>query len=458
MSKYVRSLFIFRRDLRLEDNTGLNAALANSEQVIPCFILDPQQITKNPYRGDNSVEFMANSLHELSTALRELGSELYLAYDCSADAIPKIAQQLNAQAVFVNEDYTPFSRKRDQEIKDKLAALNITFESCEDLLLSSPRAIHKDDGKPYTVYTPFYKRAQKSDVRAVSKLTLGKLVAQPEFTSSLDLLTTHTPKSNPNLFRKGGRAEALRILNNFSKYANYDQERNLPALPGTTGLSAHLKFGTVSAREVYWKTKETYGTEHSLIRELYWRDFFTHIAFHFPHVFGRAFNTKLDALEWDYDQDAFLAWCDGQTGFPLVDAGMRELNATGFMHNRVRMVVASFLTKDLHIDWRWGEKYFAQKLIDYDPAVNNGNWQWASSTGCDAQPYFRIFNPWLQQEKFDRDAIYIKRWIPELETLSAKTIHNLSDTAIKRGSYPKPIVDHAQEKISTLAMFEAVKS
>lgn len=230
--------------------------------------------------------------------------------------------------------------------------------------------------------------------------------------------------------------------------------RNLPSLSGTTGLSAHHKFGTISIRESYWAVRSALGKSHTLVRELYWRDFFTHIGFHYPHVLSGCFHERYDTLKWENDEVKFKAWCQGRTGFPIVDAGMRELNITGFMHNRMRMITASFLVKDLHIDWRWGEKYFAQRLVDYDPLVNNGNWQWAASTGCDAQPYFRIFNPWLQQAKYDPKCLYIKQWVKELAGCTPKRIHRIQDNIPTE--YVSPIVDHAVASQKAKAMFKAV--
>jgi deoxyribodipyrimidine photo-lyase len=249
--------------------------------------------------------------------------------------------------------------------------------------------------------------------------------------------------SNPKLFRKGGRKEALKILNKISKLKNYGEDRDIPAKQGTSGLSAHHKFGTVSVRETFWAAREQFELTHPFISQLYWRDFFHHIAFHFPKVFGHAFQEKFEDVEWDEDEERFAAWCEGRTGFPIVDAAMRELNTTGYMHNRCRMIVASFLVKDLLLDWRKGERYFATQLVDYDPCVNNGSWQWAASTGCDAQPYFRIFNPWRQQIRFDPDAEYIKKWVPELKDVDPKTIHRLNEQRplILQG-YPRPIVNH----------------
>jgi deoxyribodipyrimidine photo-lyase len=238
-----------------------------------------------------------------------------------------------------------------------------------------------------------------------------------------------------------GRSQALAILNNLNHLQDYANIRDFPALNGTSQLSAHLKFGTCSVREVFYAITKHLGSDHPLQRQLYWRDFFTHIAYHFPQVFGHAFNEKFAALKWSDNKDYFDAWCQGKTGFPIIDAGMRQLNETGDMHNRVRMIVAAFLVKDLDINWRWGERYFAQHLRDYDPCVNNGNWQWAASTGCDAQPYFRIFNPWRQQQKFDPDCQYIFRWVPELRNTPVDAIHQWHKLH-KASDYPAPIIDH----------------
>ncbi len=255
---------------------------------------------------------------------------------------------------------------------------------------------------------------------------------------------------------KGGRQEALKILKHLKEYRTYATTRDFPSLDKTTHLSPHLKFNTCSCREIYYAMKENLSAHSPLIRSLYWRDFFTSIAFYFPHVFGKPFHKKYESLSWSYDLKKFHLWCEGKTGFPIVDAGMRELKETGFMHNRVRMIAASFLVKDLHIDWLWGEKYFAKTLIDYDPAINNGNWQWVASTGCDAQPYFRIFNPWLQQKKFDPDCIYIKKWIPELEKLSSKEIHGwyLEKNHTESTDYFEPMLDHSVESKKALFKYK----
>ena len=262
---------------------------------------------------------------------------------------------------------------------------------------------------------------------------------------------------NKRITINGTRAACLKILATLSQFSQYDDERNIPALDATTHLSAYIKFGLCSIREAYEAITQTLGKNHTLIKQLCWHDFFTHIAFNNPRVFGAPFHEKYANLPWNNNLQAFTRWCTGTTGFPLVDAGMRELVATGFMHNRIRMVTASFLVKDLHIDWRQGERFFATHLIDYDPSVNNGNWQWVASTGCDAQPYFRIFNPWLQQKKYDKDCVYIKRWVTELKDIPSKDIHQWYKTHTKyKNSYTQPMVDHEHERKITQKIFHFV--
>ncbi len=460
MEKYSVGLFVFRRDLRIEDNTGLFAALACCQRVYTCFVFDQRQIAEHPYRSINGLQFLLESLRGLEDTLRQRGAALIWRSGTAEDQIPRLMQELNAEALFLNKDYTPFSRQRDKRLSEAVAALGRKFHSYSDLLLQEPSSFAKPDGNPYTVFTPFYKRAQQFAVRPVAEMpSYGSLVGG-ESNCSLEVLMEALPANRASSPRRnGGRKEALRLIEQLPKKVHYKEERDIPAIEGTTTLSAHHKYGTCSIREVYWAVQRLFGVDCTLIRELYWRDFFTHIAWHFPRVFEGAFKIEYNALKWSEDASAFKRWCEGNTGFPIVDAGMRELVQTGYMHNRVRMIVASFLTKDLHISWRWGEQYFAKHLIDYDPAVNNGSWQWAASTGCDAQPYFRIFNPWLQQARFDPDCIYIKRWVPELAALPAKTIHGFSDVHDSRpASYPAPMVEHAFEKDRALEMFEVIKN
>ncbi len=444
MKKYKLSLHIFRRDLRLEDNTALIAALNDSENVIPCFILDKKQLENNKYRSDYLVEFMINCLKDLDTDLIKKGGKLYIFYDNSEQVVENLLSQNNIQAVFFNADYTPFSRKRDENIEMICRKKGVECNIFHDALLNPPGAVIKDDGKPYTISTPFIRKSKLIPVsKPVNNNHKNYYKEKINGEVEKDIFEKILPHKNQNVLLKGGLKEAINLLENAKNLKNYSVDRNIPSKKGTTLLSAHNKFGTVSIRKVYWSLFESLGYNTILINELYWRDFFTHIIYHYPHVIGGSFHKKYDMVQWENDKSKFQAWCDGNTGFPLVDAGMRQLNTTGWMHNRVRMITASFLIKDLHIDWRWGEKYFAQKLIDYDPAVNNGNWQWAASTGCDAQPYFRIFNPWRQQEKFDPDCKYIKKWIPELEKLSSKDIHKLGLDYNKNLRYPKAIVNHA---------------
>jgi deoxyribodipyrimidine photo-lyase len=448
--KYKLGVHIFRRDLRVVDNTALNLALRECEQVLCLFILNPVQIgDSNQYRSLNAMEFLFESLDDLATQLREQKGKLYVFYG----GITKILSDLPTfDALYVNRDYTPFSVKRDQVIADWCAEKKIQFSSCDDALLVNADEVAKPDGGRYTIFTPFYKKAMQHFIARPVNLVAGHFYHK-DLANTVDVWK-YLPMKNPRLAVHGGRANAMAILANIKKYENYDDTRNIPALDATTKLSAHNKFGTISAREVFAKVSATFDVNHSLIRELFWRDFFTYIAHHNPRVFGEAFQIKYKNLDWENDISKFDAWCNGLTGFPIVDAGMRELVQTGFMHNRVRMIVASFLVKDLHIDWQWGEKFFAQHLIDYDPCVNNGSWQWAASTGCDAQPYYRIFNPWLQQEKFDPDCVYIKRWITELEKYSAAEIHSLGERDVSLLAYPRPIVDHATEKEEALKMFK----
>jgi deoxyribodipyrimidine photo-lyase len=449
---YARSLFLFRRDLRLADNTALAAALQQSDQVYTAFIFDPRQVEAHPYRSLNALQFLTSSLRELQVEIEKRGGALQFFYAQPERIVPEIMRAAHLEALYFNADYTPFSKKRDQALAETLQRQDIACHPHHDLLLHAPGVVLKDDGKPYTVFTPFYKRAQRLTVPAPTKIIPGKFLSTALPLSNLEHLEVVTPKFNPALRVHGGRSEALAILKRMTDFKNYHEDRDLPALSRTTTLSAHHKFGTVSIRESYDCIRAAFGEQHDLIRELYWRDFFTLIGHYFPHVFERAFHTRYDALAWDEPGDRFYHWAAGKTGFPIVDAGMRELNSSGFMHNRVRMIVASFLTKDLHIDWRLGERYFASKLVDYDPAVNNGSWQWAASTGCDAQPYFRIFNPWLQQKRFDPECVYIKRWIPELTEVTAEIIHN-GDKARISSSYPAPMVVHAEEKVVAEAMY-----
>ncbi len=445
-NQYSLSLFLFHRDLRLEDNTGLMNAMQKSERVIPAFIFDPRQTGEHPYRSNNGLQFLMESLDVLHDHFAQKGVPLFFFSGLPHEVIGTLRNTAKISAVFSNRDYTPFSRKRDGEIEAVCRKNGMGFHVSGDVLLHEPEEVLKKDGSPYTVFTPFFNSAGKHEIRLPVKNASGNYFSgRIPGSFGPEILPSLVKRKNSRISARGGRINGKNILASLSSLHEYKNIRDFPSLHGTTGLSPHLKFGTVSVREAHDAIVSHLGIGHPLLREIYWRDFFTHIAFHFPHVFGKAFHKKYDSLYWNENEKAFHAWREGRTGFPIVDAGMRELRETGGMHNRVRMITASFLTKDLHIDWRMGERYFAANLTDYDPAVNNGNWQWCSSTGCDASPYFRVFNPWIQQKKFDPDAEYIKKWIPELRVLSPKEIHTLSSSEHLSRSYPSPMVDHAKE-------------
>ncbi|MEJ5361615.1 MAG: deoxyribodipyrimidine photo-lyase [Spirochaetota bacterium] len=457
MSKrYQNSVHIFRRDLRLEDNTALIKALELSHQVVPCFILDERQINNNPYKSDNAVQFMIKSLGELNNELRSRGSRLYCFKGIAEQVIENLIKEVPIQAVFFNRDYTPFSKMRDENIRTVCKKYNIDCHVYADTLLNEPEAVVKQNGTPYSVYTHYLQKAKTFAVDLPVKHEKTNYYKEPIANAyHFDILQAIVSYDNPNIIVHGGRKEALALLQALHKLQDYQNTRNYPAIQGTSLLSAHIKFGTVSIRDVYHEAKGQLWNSTTFVNELYWRDFFTTIAFYFPYVFGQPFYEKYASLPWSDDEKSFERWKNGITGFPIVDAGMRQLNTTGWMHNRVRMIAASFLVKDLHIDWRRGEQYFAQTLIDYDPSVNNGNWQWAASTGCDAVPYFRIFNPWLQQKKYDTNCEYIKQWIPELRDLHPKVIHNWA-LAENTNKYPKPVVDHGKESAITRLLYKGI--
>ena len=446
----MHSLFIFRRDLRLDDNTALNEALERSETVSCVFILDPRQAKpENEYFSANAFAFMVESLIELETDFEKRGGRLAIIEGRAPDVVAQLLED-PYDAVFVNRDVTPFSKKRDEDIRTECEKRGCAFHSYDDVMLNPPESVLTNE-KPYRVFTPYWKAARERDVRA-PRTTRGTF-GEPNGMRARDIAV---PEASPQRTIKGGRREALRILTNISRYHSYKDERDTPSEQGTTRLSAHLKFGTISPRELVHAIRRELS-DHELERQLYWRDFYHQLLAHHPHVLGREFDRTYEGIEWSEPGERFEAWKSGRTGFPIVDAGMRELARTGWMHNRVRMITASFLTKDLHIDWREGEKHFARNLVDYDPANNNGGWQWAASTGADAAPYFRIFNPWLQQKRFDPQAAYIKQWIGELAHLSAREIHALENTRPDGLEYPEPIVDHAVERAEAIARYKSTR-
>ena len=410
------TLFWFRRDLRLNDNAALFQALNAGNEVIPLFIFDTNILDKLENRADSRVQFIHESLAFIQQKLEVHGSSLLIRHGKPIDIISSIISEFAINQVVAGTDYEPYSLRRDKEIKEVLNQHNISFTTYTDHILFKPGEVMKPDGTPYSIFTPFSRKwKERLSINGIPYYKSESL--QQHFAK----LTFPFPSLESLGFEKTHIRIAAAVLEP-KRLENYIINRDLPALDATSHNGIHLRFGTISPRQLIHIFREN----ESFLNELIWREFFIHILYHFPKAENRSFHTKYEGMPWLNDEKAFARWCEGMTGYPMVDAGMRELNESGFMHNRVRMVVASFLTKHLLTDWRWGEAYFAGKLLDYELAANNGNWQWAAGTGCDAAPYFRVFNPTEQQKKFDPELNYCKRWIPEL--LSS--------------SYPKPIVDH----------------
>lgn len=409
----------FRRDLRLHDNAALYHALKSKHPVVPIFIFDKNILDDLEDKKDRRVAFIRKALLEMQEVLIKHNSSLEVYYDTPLKVYRELLKKYTVDTVFANEDYEQYAMDRDDAIHQLLQQHKSSLQLYKDQVILAKDEVLKDDGKPYTVFTP-YSRKWKA------VLTDFHLTSYPT-KKYFNNLFSSTPHRIPSLesmgFEEvGEKFPAENVPAELIK--DYKEKRNFPAIKGTSHLGVHLRFGTISIRELAAKAKK-YG--ETFLNELIWRDFYHMILWHFPHVRKeKAFKPEYDQIRWLNNEQHFKAWCNGQTGYPIVDAGMRELNETGFMHNRVRMIVASFLTKHLLIDWRWGEAYFAKKLLDYDYAANNGGWQWAAGCGCDAAPYFRVFNPTLQTEKFDKDLKYIRKWVPEFEGFD----------------YVKPIVDH----------------
>lgn len=449
----MKSIFLFTRDLRLTDNTGLIECSKKSKIVIPIFIFNPDQVTnRNKYKSNNCIQFMCESLADLNKQLKEFKSKLFFFFDHPHSILDKLIEKYKIQAIFINKDYTPFAKKREQLIQKICNKHNITFASFDDYLLNNN--VMRSNGDPYMKFTPYHRIASQLTVKKPINYHFNNFIS-----SRTRLEYEHYPDNlyidNPNINVHGGRSNALHILNNIKQFKDYSENRNFPTYQ-TTQLSAYLKFNVVSIREVYHCFKKKLNLDNTLFTQLYWRDFFTTLVFHFPYVIGSPMKESYN-IKWKNNKNWFNKWKTGMTGFPIVDAGMRQMNKTGWMHNRLRLITSNFLIKILQIDWMFGEKYFAQSLVDYDISLNNSNWQWSASTGADSQPYFRIFNPWRQSEKFDRDAIYIKKWIPELSNVSNKDIHNWFDacTKYKDIDYPSPIIINISKQIkSTVLLYK----
>jgi deoxyribodipyrimidine photo-lyase len=428
------NIFWFRRDLRLRDNAGLYYALRAGKPVVPIFIFDRNILDELAERADRRVEFIHQALDAVQQELLKLGYTLDVRYGFPEEVFKKLLQEYSVEKVFTNHDYEPYARQRDSAIEKLLKQQGVSFHTYKDQVILEKDEVLKDDGKPYTVFTPYSRRWK-------AVLTDFHLKPYPVQKYFKNFYKQHA-KEIISLEEMGFKAAGLPFPGKEWKgqiIRHYKEQRNIPAIQGTSRLSVHLRFGTISIRQL---ASEAGGLNETFLNELIWRDFYHMILWHFPHVVGHAFKPEYDKIKWRNNEKEFQAWCEGQTGYPIVDAGMRELNETGFMHNRVRMIVASFLTKHLLIDWRWGEAYFAKKLLDFDLAANNGGWQWAAGSGCDAAPYFRVFNPYLQTQKFDPELKYIRQWVPEFEELT----------------YPRPIVEHeAARKRCLMAYTAALK-
>ncbi|MGA8009193.1 MAG: deoxyribodipyrimidine photo-lyase [Thiomonas sp.] len=472
-----------RRDLRLHDNAALHAALQCCDKVALVFVFDRDILDPLLRRGlqaDRRVEFIHAAVTEVDAALRMLGAALIVRHARAVDAIPAVAAELGAQAVFCGRDDEPEARQRDTMVEQALQRQGRGLSATKEHMIFERDEVLTGQGTPYSVFTPYRtawlaryaaqpQRPVSTVLQAADLTLLPAALRQPvPALADLGFVTTNLRDLKLPL----GVAGAKAMVEEFARRIDsYDQVRDFPARKGPSYLSMHLRFGTVSVRELValaWARVQAGSSGAQVwLSELVWRDFYFQILFHHPRVVRSAFKTAYDRIQWRNDPEQFAAWCAGRTGYPLVDAGMRQLNTTGYLHNRLRMVVASFLTKDLGIDWRWGEQYFADRLNDFDLAANNGGWQWAASSGCDAQPYFRIFNPVAQSEKFDANGDFIRRYVPELALLSAKDIHApwtvsavLLQAADLRlgGTYPAPIVRHDLARAETLERYAVVKS
>lgn len=472
--QYQNALVWFRRDLRDFDHAALYHALKNSNQVHCVFIFDTEILDKLKNKQDRRVEFIWESVRELKSALQKNGGDLTVKYGLARNIIPEYALKANIDAVFCNHDYEPNAISRDADVATQLNKNNIKFHTFKDQVIFEKDEILTLNNKPYSVFTPyknahlkklndFYLKPYPVDlyIKNLSKIVPSDLISLEK----MGFKRTNLSEMRLPTGMSGGK----KLLEDFeSRIHKYKETRDFPAIKGVSYLSVHLRFGTVSIRHCARQARNSADIgSQAWLNELVWRDFYFQILHHNTQVAaGRAYKTEFENLAFPNNEVFFKAWCDGKTGFPLVDAAMRQLNHTGFMHNRLRMVAASFLVKDLLIDWRWGERYFAEKLIDFDLSANNGGWQWAASTGCDAQPWFRIFNPVMQSERFDPTGKFIRKYVPELVSCSDKEIHapwlisplrqKLIGVQIGE-NYPQPIVDHAAQRVLALDLYNNAK-
>ncbi len=431
MQKVTVTVFWFRRDLRLDDNAALYYALKENENVLPIFIFDTDILNKLQDKNDRRVDFIHQALQKINNELRLFQSSLSVFYSTPIEVFKALIKKYTIKSVYVNGDYEPYAISRDEQIKQLLTQNTVDFKIYKDQCVFEKNEVVKDDGKPYTVFTPYSRKWKK---------TLTPYYYEPYnnkkyYTHFLKLNHVPLPDLKSMGFLKTHMELPSKLTLSNLLLQNYQLQRDIPSVNGTSKLSVHLRFGTISIRAL---VKKSIPISETWLNELIWRDFYMMILHHFPYVVDGAFKKNYNLIPWRNNEHEFAKWCSGTTGFAIVDAGMRELNATGFMHNRVRMIVSSFLVKDLLIDWRWGEAYFAQKLNDFDLSANNGGWQWAASSGCDAVPYFRIFNPTEQQKRFDPQFAYIKKWIPEFGT----------------DDYPLPMLNHSEARIRAISVYK----
>ena len=463
---FSKSLVWLRRDLRLHDNTALHEAASQSSSISICFVFDTNILGKLKNKIDQRVDFIYQILQDIKLTLKQHGSDIWILFGDPVNEIPKLAESINANAVFVNKDYEKYGVNRDRDVQKKLSRLNKIFQSFKDQVLFEADEIVTKNNTHYSVFSPYRNNhleklltsgsgtnAYQLDDINFDKFTIEKTLTLDDIgfetsnISSFQIATTHQ--------------DIQKQITEFKdRLQHYDQTRNFPAIKGVSYLSVHNRFGTISIREIANICLQNYSTpgSKSWLNELIWRDFYFQIIVNFSHVQdGQSFKQQYDNLQYENNESFFESWKQGMTGFPIVDAAMRQLNTTGYMHNRLRMIVASFLTKDLLIDWRWGEEYFKEKLIDFDFSANNGGWQWAASVGCDAQPWFRIFNPLLQSQKFDSDGKFIKKYVPELSEFDKRNVHE-PHAKFTPKDYPKPIIDHATQRQKALKMFETINN
>ncbi len=463
------ALFWFRRDLRAEDNAGLSVALARYARVFCVFVFDTDILQALPHRADRRVEFIWESVAELKTALEWQGGGLIVLHGAARRCVPELATALGVAAVHTNRDYEPAALARDEAVATALLGLGISFHTSQDQVIFEGRDLLTLAGRPYTVFTPYrnaWLRALTPERMRNWPAQYSRLAADPEQRPMLPLGALGFERTDLSLLGiEPGMSGAQRTLAGFlPRMARYHELRDFPDRPGGSGLSIHLRFGTLSIRHlVRLAQAENDPGAHVWLNELIWREFYFSILSNFPHVVGHAFKPEYERLTFDDNPEFFDAWQKGLTGYPIVDAAMRQLRQTGFMHNRLRMIAASFLVKDLGVDWRLGEAYFAEQLNDFDLAANNGGWQWTASTGCDAQPWFRIFNPVTQAQRFDPEGRFIRRFLPQLADVPARRIHapwqmtlleQQAAGCIIGRDYPVPIVDHALAREKTLKRYQ----